>query len=66
VNVRRRGMVIPVVAGHFADALTTDPDVTAHAIRGARDFGWERFLTWGRRSCSSSRSRAPGATRPHG
>lgn len=35
-----------VVAAHFAEILTTDPDVTAHAIRGAREFGWQRFLTW--------------------
>lgn len=42
-----RRVVRNVVASHFADALTTDPDVTAHAIRGAREFGWQRFLTWG-------------------
>ena len=34
------------MAWHFTEALTTDPDVTAHAIRGAREFGWDRFLTW--------------------
>jgi len=36
-----------VVATHFADTPTTDPSVTAPAIRGAQEFGWERFLTWG-------------------
>lgn len=38
-----------VVASHFTDIFTTDPDVTAHAIRGAQEYGWERFLTWGYR-----------------
>lgn len=46
-----RRVVRNVVASHFADALTSDPDVTAHAIRGAREFGWEKFLTWGHRFC---------------
>ena len=41
-----RRVVRNVVARHFADSMTTDPDVTAHAIRGAREFGWNRFLTW--------------------
>lgn len=42
-----RRVVRNVVAAHFADVCTTDPDVTAHAIRGAREFGWNRFVTWG-------------------
>jgi len=34
------------VAASFTDTCTTDPDVTALAIRGVQEFGWERFLTW--------------------
>ena len=41
-----RRVVRNVVASHFADGRTTDADVTAQAIRGAREFGWQRFLTW--------------------
>jgi hypothetical protein len=41
-----RRVVRNVVAAHFTGAFTTDPDVTAHAIRAAREFGWDRFLTW--------------------
>ena len=41
-----RRVVRNAVAWHFTEALTTDPDVTAHAIRGAREFGWDQFLTW--------------------
>jgi hypothetical protein len=46
-----RRVVRNVVARHFADSMTTDPDVTAHAIRGAREFGWGRFLTWEHMFC---------------
>lgn len=42
-----RRVVRNVVAWHFTDTCTADPDVTAHAIRGASEFGWRRFLTWG-------------------
>jgi len=34
------------VAGFFTDTFTTDPEITALAIRGVQEFGWERFLTW--------------------
>jgi hypothetical protein len=46
-----RRVVRNVVAAHFAGSCTTDPDVTAHAIRGAREFGWGRFLCWGHHFC---------------
>lgn len=45
--LHHRQVVRNAVAWHFTQSLTTDPDVTAHAIRGARECGWERFLTWG-------------------
>lgn len=40
-----------VVASCFADVFTTDPDVTAHAIRAVDQFGWKKFLTWGHEFC---------------
>lgn len=41
-----RRVVRNAVATHFTDTFTTDPDVTALAIRGVQEFGWSRFLTW--------------------
>lgn len=35
-----RRVVRNVVASCFADVFTTDPDVTAHAIRGVGEIGW--------------------------
>lgn len=46
-----RRVVRNVVASHFTATFTTDPDVTAHAIRGAQEYGWEQFLTWGHDFC---------------
>jgi hypothetical protein len=38
-------------ADFFTDTFTTDPAVTALAIRAAQEFGWERFLTWDYKFC---------------
>jgi hypothetical protein len=46
-----RRLVRNVVASCFADVFTTDPDVTAHAIRAVDQFGWRKFLTWGHEFC---------------
>jgi hypothetical protein len=46
-----RRVVRNQVATQFADAFTTDPDVTAWAIRGVQEFGWSRFLTWHHTFC---------------
>ncbi len=40
-------LVRNVVAAHFTQALTDDPDVTRRAIDSVQQFGWQRFLTWG-------------------
>jgi hypothetical protein len=41
-----------VVANHFSEPPTTDPDVTAQAIRGAEEFGWRAFLSWSHKFAS--------------
>jgi len=40
-----------VVAAHFSESGTTDPEVTAYAIRSVQEFGWGQFLSWGHRFC---------------
>ena len=41
-----------IVAKHFTDSFTRDPEVTRWAIRGIDEYGWEDFLVWPHRFCA--------------
>lgn len=44
--IHPRRVVRNAVAHRFRHSFTTDPDVTAQAIRSVREFGWQGCLTW--------------------